>query len=126
MLRQSRTYGAAHARLRFASDDQRAIRIIAGFRAMVFDAVLPMRAEMVKAEAIVLGIDEGEKPVAASGPLSRIDFELEDGELDTLAVIEAGASQTSQSSSAAWRGCCDIVGDKHIHPETALIFNIVV
>ena len=43
---------------------------------------------MIKAEAVVLGIDEREKSFAARGPLSRIDFELEDRELHTLAVID--------------------------------------
>ena len=58
---------------------------------MVFDAVLPMRAQMIKAEAVMLGIEEREKAVAARGPLSRIDLEFKNGKLDTLAVIEAGA-----------------------------------
>ena len=37
--------GECDARLRSASDDQGAFHIIAGFRAVVFDAVLPMRAQ---------------------------------------------------------------------------------
>ena len=71
----------------------------------------------------MLGIDEREKAVAARGPLSRIDLEFKNGKLDTLAVIETGAGQTSQASLTAWRGGFDIVGDKHVHREAALILN---
>ena len=74
----------------------------------------------------MLGIDEREKSVAARGPLSRIDLELKDRELDTLAVIEAGAGQTPQTSLAAWRGSFDIVSDKHVHLEAALISETLV
>ena len=75
----------------FALDDQRAFHIVAGLCSVVFDAVLPSRAQMVKAEAVVLGIEDGKKAVAAGRPLGRVDLELEHGKLHALAVIETCA-----------------------------------
>ena len=57
----------------------------------MFDSVLSARAQMVKAEAVVLGIDDGEKAVAAGRPLRWVDLEFKDRLLDALAVVETGA-----------------------------------
>jgi hypothetical protein len=43
---------------------------------MMLDPILPMSPEVIKAEAVFFGIDDRKKPIAASGPLGRINLQL--------------------------------------------------
>ena len=63
---------------RTVSNDKRAIEVGGRLRAYMFDPSLPVRAEIVVAQAVLLAIDYGFEASFQSGPLRWIDFDLED------------------------------------------------
>ena len=50
--------------LRHTSGEQRTFRVETGFRAVVLDAAAPILAEKVDPQAVLVGVDLGEQPVA--------------------------------------------------------------
>lgn len=57
-LRIARTSWGFAVCLGFAKlDDERAFGVVGGFRAYVFEAIMPVIAEEVEAEAVVFGVD---------------------------------------------------------------------
>lgn len=61
----------------------------------VFDASAAVGAEAIETQAIDGGIDLGGQSSPKSRPLSRIDFTLKYGVLDSLAKIETGAGHAT-------------------------------
>jgi hypothetical protein len=81
------------------SNDKRAVEIGGRLRADMFDSPLPVGAEIVKAQTVLLAIDDRFEASFQSSPLRRIDFDLEYRILHALSEI-ATAFATRRSRLA--------------------------
>lgn len=104
-------------RMDFASDDKGSFDVVAFFGTVVFDFVVPVAAEVVEAEAIGLGVDDGEELGFELDELSGIYLALEDGVLDSLAEVEAGLRGTAETRFPGGSGGGDVVGDEEVQWE---------
>ena len=102
-------------RARVRLDDQGAIDIEGGLGSDVLDPLLPVVAQVVDAQAIGGGINNGFQPRGQGNELRRIQLAFEDGVLDSLPVVEAGLGGLPQSPCATCGGGGDIVGDEDVH-----------
>src|SRR5687768_10915070 len=102
-------------RLRFAglgSDDQWSVQISGGLGPDMFHAARPVRAEIIVAKAVMLRLDDGLETRLQLCPLRGIDLDLEDRELNALAVILAGAGDLTQAFLAAVFQRVHVIGDQ--------------
>src|SRR5690606_28828774 len=84
------------------------------------DAAAPVRAEIIVAEAVAVGIDDPLEPRTKGRPLGRIDLYLEYRELHALAEVRAGAGDAAQAADAAGARRRDVVAHEHHHPRFSL------
>ena len=76
---------------------------------------LPVVAEVVVAQAVVLRIDDLFEPCPQGCHLAGVELALEDAVLHPLPVVKAGLRHLAQSARASRRAGGDIVGDQDIH-----------
>ena len=100
---------------RFASDDQRAFRGIAGFCAEVLNAGLVFVAEVIKAQAVFFFVHDGAQFLLELLALRGVDQTFKDGVLHALAVVHALLRDLTQAFPAADVLGIDVIGDEHHH-----------
>jgi len=92
-----------------------AVDIVGGFGSVVIHSSSPIVTQMVEAETVLGGIDNGEKFLFEEDELGGFDFAFEDGILHALAVVFASFGYLSESLFAAGGGGGDVVGYEDIH-----------
>ena len=83
--------------------DKRAVNVIAIFRAVMLDFVMPVAAEVIETEAIGFQIDDAEQARLECDELCGIDFAFKNRGLDALSVVETGFSGAPQAGFTRWR-----------------------
>ena len=78
-------------------------------------ASLPIVSQIIEPNAVLVQIHNVQKTILAVGPLSRIDFHLENGILDALPKIQACLGGQTKSLSAGRGFGGDVVSDKYVH-----------
>jgi len=97
------------------SNNERSLDIVAGIGPMVLDLVLPIRAEVIEAQAVGFRVDDVKQAVFKHHELGRVHLALENGILHSLAIIETGLGSAAQAGLAN-RGCGgNIVSDEDVH-----------
>src|SRR4051812_1686616 len=81
----------------------------------MFHPALPIRAQIIIAQTVMLWLDQSLELCLQGGPSGRIDLDLEDGKLHTLAEITAGLADTTQARRPARFDRADIIGHEHEH-----------
>src|SRR3972149_4534872 len=81
----------------FALEDKGALLVEGRLRAHVLHAMLPVGAEEVEAQAVLLRIHVFNEPGPPGRPLGRVHDALEDRVLDPLAVVPAGLCDVPQA-----------------------------
>src|SRR5690606_11381187 len=99
--------------VRARSNDQRPAQVHGRLGADMLDAAAPVRAEIIVAEAVAVGIDDPLEPRTKGRPLGRIDLYLEYRELHALAEVRAGAGDAAQAADAAGARRRDVVAHEH-------------
>ena len=103
-LRPSRSGWEIQYRLWFALgqllNNQRPLQVGRGFGAVMFHASLPVTAQEVEAKAVRFFVVEIEEFELEACPLLGIDVAFEDGILDALSEIEAGAGDFGKPAFA--------------------------
>ena len=79
------------------SNDKRPLNIITLFRSVMLHFVVPVAAEVVKAQAVGFGIDNIQQSCFEGDKLGWVDFALEDGVLNPLAIVEASFGRAPQA-----------------------------
>ncbi len=87
---------------------------------MMLNAVFPIAAEIVKAEAILVRIIFVQQSKLQARPSFGINDTFENRMLNSLPVTQAGFCHSPQSSAALGCGCRNIVADEDKH---AIIFT---
>jgi hypothetical protein len=105
------TYRLAMTKL----SDDRPVQIDARFGANVFDAVFPVVAEVVVAEAIHFGVDDLVQDVLQFLQLSRVNKTLKDRVLHTLTVVLAFLRDLTQARLPGFGFGFYVVGDEDEH-----------
>lgn len=82
---------------------------------MVFDATIPVSPQEVESYGIMLAIHNIEDFGSEGDKLSLVNFALEDGILDTLAVVEAEFCNAPKAAGASESGSGDIIRDQDLH-----------
>ena len=75
----------------------------------------PVCTQTVEAKAVDSRVDLRDQPGPQSHPLRRLDLAFEDGVLDTLSEIEAGARNPPQTPTPGCGLHVHVVGDEHQH-----------
>jgi hypothetical protein len=81
----------------------------------VFDPVLPMFSEKVKAQTILFGINLVDQALAELRPLGRVHEALEDGLLHALTKVAAFLGDVAESFPALRCFRINVVGHNHKH-----------
>ena len=97
------------------SDDQRAFKVEWFLQPDVLDPGSDVFVQRIDAKAVLLGIDDREKPFAEDDPFGRADQALEDRILDALPEVFTGLGCVPEASTAfgGYRG--DVIGDQVKH-----------
>lgn len=98
-----------------SSNDQRAVHVVSRLGTMMFHAALPVLAQQVKPDTVVVRIDDFEQAIFELRKLSGIHLAFKDRELYALPIIQTGFGYTTQSPGASFRRGRHIIGDNHIH-----------
>lgn len=98
-----------------ASDDQRSAEVGRRLGADMFDAALPVCAEIIIAQAVVLRLDQPFKRRLQRRSLRGVDFDLEYRILDPLSKIAANFRDPTQASRAAGITRPNIIGHQNKH-----------
>jgi hypothetical protein len=104
-------------RISFASDDKGSFDVVSFFSTVVLDFVMPVRAEVIEAEAVGLGVDDGKESGLEIDELGGIYLALEYGVLDALAEVEAGLGGAAEASFPSGCSGGDVVGDENVQWE---------
>ncbi len=96
-------------------DNERGFGVDAGFGTVVFDAVFPVVAEVIEAEAVGFEVGDLEEVVFKEDPLVVGEVAFEDGVLDALAVVEAGSGDLAKAFLSRGGCCADVVADEDEH-----------
>jgi hypothetical protein len=96
-------------------EDQRTFGVVGWLCAYVFDAVFPVVAEEIKAQAVFLSNPHGNERGAKCHPLGGINQTLEYGVLDALSPILTEASNAAQTALSCLRSRADIVTNQDEH-----------
>lgn len=91
------------------------------FRSDMVDPPLPVRSQIIIAQAIKGGIDDGFQPGFQGDPARRIDLDLENRVLNALAIILAGLGDLSQPAPPARLHRVHVIGHKNHHRERILL-----
>ena len=108
------------------SNNERSFDVVAGVGPMVLHLVLPIRAEVIEAQAVGLRIDDVKQAAFEHHELRRVNLALENRILHALAIIETGLGSAAQAGLAN-RGCGgNIVSDEDVHENDLKFDRIVV
>lgn len=102
-------------RLRHRLEDERASKIHYRLGADVFDFVLPVLTQVIKAKAILFWINQLTELLFQWNPLSSADFNLKHRKLDTLPVVQTCLCNTSEATRARRVLGTDIITDQYKH-----------
>lgn len=80
--------------------NQWAVEVESGLGTDILDTVLPVLAEMVEAQAILIGVDQVDQPLFERGPLCRLKFDFEQRILYPLAIVATGFGDPAQAPFA--------------------------
>ena len=81
----------------------------------MLDAPFPLAAEEIEAQAVLCGVEHGEKCGAKGYPLRCIHQALKDRVLHPLPLIFAQSCHTPQTLPAAIIACTDVVAYENKH-----------
>lgn len=81
----------------------------------MFDAAIPITTKKVEPYGVLIAIHKIEDFCSERDELCLVDFALEDGVLDSLAVIEAEFGDSPQAARTALARGGDVVSDKDLH-----------
>src|ERR1019366_616071 len=81
----------------------------------MFYAALPVGAEMIVAQAVVIRIYDGFEPSLQHRPLRGIDLDLKDRELNSLTEVAARLGNPPEPPRTARLGGGHVVGHEHHH-----------
>jgi hypothetical protein len=91
---------------------------------VVLDFVMPVATKMIETKAIRFWINDVEKLGFEGNELRGVNLALEDGILNTLAVVETGLGDPAESRFSRRRGGGNVVGGEDIHEDLKLKFEI--
>jgi hypothetical protein len=100
---------------RARSDDKWTAQVGCRLRAHMLNPTLPVRPEVIIAQAVMLQLDQSFKPCLQRGPLGRIDLDFENRILHALAEIAARLGDTPQARCTARFGSAHVIGHEHEH-----------
>ena len=81
----------------------------------MFHPTVPFISQKIESHGIFFAVRDPENFASKRDEPSLINFTLEDGILNTLAVIEADFGNPPEPAGTAFAGSGDIVGDKYLH-----------
>src|SRR5208282_4267951 len=95
--------------------DERIVHIYARLGADMLDPPFPVRSQIIVSQTVRFHINDLLELGLERHPLGRLDYALEDAELDALPVIETGFRYLAQSLLASGRRDGDIVAHQDQH-----------
>jgi len=98
-----------------ALQDQGPFRVIRGFSARMFHALLPVGPQKIEAKAVRGWVDLSQKLCAKFNPESRFEQALKDRELNSLSMILTQFGDVAEPASTLLSLSSHIVGHKHHH-----------
>lgn len=102
-------------RLRHRLEDERASKIHYRLGADMFDFVLPVLTQVIKAKAILSWINQLTELLFQRDPLSSADFNFKYRKLNTLPVVQTCLCNTSETTRTGRVLGTDIITDQYKH-----------